>query len=264
MKNLSLLAICLLLTASFALAQTQKNGAKPRPIQGAPTTCGADPVLASDGTETPQDLIAPGSNAYFTLNAKSGHSYAVEAWDTVDQTVPGSLTIQLLAADCVTAVPSTDVTSVDADLSGGFARRISWIQASDATIQIQLTNTDQDNPYAYQVRITDTTLFNTRWSTFGGYITSWGLTNTTSTPVTGTMTVVNSKGMTVATKSTTLAANTATFLTTQDLKVPADDAGGSSFAYVGPPGAVIGDGFLVSANGAVVTPILFENKHAFH
>lgn len=264
MNKTCLVGICLLLTASLAVAQANKNNPKVGIIKGAPTTCGADPVLPSDGTDIFPDLIAPGSTAFFTLNAKSGHSYAVEAWDVLDQTVPGALAIQLFASDCSTPVSSTDVTSIDADLSGGFARRVSWIQTSNATIEIQLTNNDQDDPYSYQIRITDTTLFNTRWTTFGGYTTSWGLTNTTASPVTGTMTVVDSGGKTVASKSLTLVANTATFVTTKDLSVPAGDAGGSSFAFVGPPGAVIGDGFLVSPSGSVVTPVLFENKHAFH
>jgi len=255
-------AFCLLLT-SIVFAQN-KHTTRASGVHGAPTTCGSDPVLTGDGTASPQDLLFAATSAYYTLNAKAGHSYSVEVWDVVDQTAAVAPAIQLLASDCMTAVASTDVTNVDPDLSQGFSRRISWIQtAMDATIQIQVMNPDQNNPYTYQIRVTDTTLYNTRWSTFGGYITSWGFTNTTSTPIKGAVTVVDSNGQTVATSSPTLAANTATFLTTVDLNVPANDAGGSSFAYVGPPGAVIADGFLVSPGGTVVTPILYQSKHAY-
>lgn len=262
MRRISLvLGVCLLLSC-VALAQT-KRATKPTGIQSAPTTCGADPVLSSDGTDSPQDLLSPATSAFYTLNAKAGHSYSIEVWDVLDQTAAVAPTIQLLASDCMTSVASMDVTGVDPDLSQGFADRISWIQNSNATINIQASNPDQNNPYVYQIRVTDTTLYSPRFSTYGGYVTSWGFTNTTASSLTGTLTVVDTNGSVLATAQLTLPGNTGTFKTTTDLNVPANHAGSVIFAYVGPAGGVVADGFMISPSGNPILPVLFVGKHSY-
>jgi hypothetical protein len=235
MRKLFLIAFAIVGLFSAAVAQSSGR-ANPSPIQDALTTCGPSPVLSSDGNPYPADVIAPRSSAFFKLNAKKGHSYSVEVWDSVDQAAPGLVALSLLASDCLTVLPSTDVTSVDPDLTGGFAGRISWIQSSDATVQIQLSNGDPDSPYNYQIRVTDTTLFNPRWSTWGGYVSSWGFTNTTTTNLTGVLTVVDTNGPVLATYQVTLPANTGTFISSSDkgVQIPANHAGSSSFAYIGP------------------------------
>ncbi len=86
MKKACLISVVCLLFASLALAQTKQGRTKPNALKGAPTTCGADPVLASDGTVTSEDFIAVFSTAYYQLNVKGGHSYSIEVWDPFDPT----------------------------------------------------------------------------------------------------------------------------------------------------------------------------------
>lgn len=267
MRKACLISVACLLLASLALAQTKqtKQGrTTPNAIKGAPTTCGADPVLSSDGTVTSEDFIAVASAAYYTLNVKGGHSYSIEVWDPFDPTAGVSPAIGLLATDCTTKVTSTDVTNMDPDLGGGFSDRISWIQGSDATIHIAVNNPDQNNGYTFYIRVTDTTLFNPRWSTFSGYASTWGLTNTTPTDISGTMTVIDSSGSVLATYPATFKAAQPTFLTTVQLSIPANHSGYANFTYVGPPGAFVADGFMISPSGDPIIPVLFVDKHAYH
>jgi hypothetical protein len=262
MRKACLISVVCLLLASLALAQTKPGRTRPSGIRIA-TTCGADPVLPSDGTVNLEDFIGAATTAYYNLNVKGGHSYSVEVWDAVDPTAGVVPAIQLLASNCSTQVQSTNVTSVDPDLSGGFAGRISWIQASAASIHIALNNPDQANGYTFVIRVTDTTLFNPRWSTYSGYSTSWGLTNTTPTDLNGTMTVYDSTGSVLATHATTLKAAQPNFLDTGGLGVPNNHAGYAGFAYIGPPGAIVGDGFMIAPSGNPIIPVLFETKHSY-
>ena len=173
-----------------------------------------------------------------------------------------SPTIQLLASDCNTPVASTPVTNVDPDLSGGFSARASWIQESDATLYIQVTNPDQINAYTYQIRVTDTTLFNPRWTTYSGYETSWGLTNTTSTSINGTLTVFDVSGTVLQTLPETIGANLAVFVFATQKGVPTNHAGSATFAYVGPPGSILGDSYYLKPG--ITVPSFFVAKHAYH
>jgi hypothetical protein len=233
-------------------------------IQVAPTTCGADPVLSSDGTDSPQDLLFANTSAYYTLNAKAGHSYGIEVWDTVDQTANVSPAIQLLASDCTTPIPSTNVTNVDPDLSGGFSDRISWMQGSDATVYIQVMNPDQNNPYTYQIRVTDTTLFNPRWSTYSGFDTQWGFNNTTAVTITGTLTITNSDGTVLNTVPLSLPPGRMTLLSAKGKSIPVDHYGTATLAYVGPAGAIQADAYFINGNATVIVPSAFASKHAYH
>jgi hypothetical protein len=263
MKNVCLITACCLILSSLAFSQT-KPGNKPNPIKGAPTTCPNDPVLPSDGIVTNEDAAFSGGIFFYTLNAKGGHSYSIEVWDPVDPTFAVSPLIQLLASDCSTTVSSTNVTNVDPDLSGGFSSRISWVQSSDATLHVSLTNPDQNNSYIYYIRVTDTTLYNPRWSTSGGFNTSWGFTNTTSTDISGTLTIINSDGTVLKTVNGTFKAGVGTFYSATGEGIQAGLFGNAVFTYIGPAGAILADGYQLSGNNSTIFPIVFEGKHSYH
>jgi len=261
MRNISLLLVCCLLLASATFAQTKRYT---RPVvQGAPTTCGADPVLPSDGSDNPPwgDQVFAATSAFYTLNVKAGHSYAVEVWDVLDQTAGVMPAINLYDAGCNPIGAPTDVTTYDPDLSGGFSRRVSWRQGADQTIHIEVMNPDPNNPYIYEIRATDTTLFNPRWVTSGGYNTQWGMNNTTSATIKGTLTVVDHTGVTVATREVDLPPGLTTFVQASDIGVPAS-YGNATYAYEGPPGAVQGDAYYLKTG--ITIPSLFAPKHAYH
>ncbi len=270
MKSLYLLAACSLLTASLAFsqthqAQTPQIRAKTKLIQAAPTTCPNDPVLVSDGTAVLDQLIFPSSLAYFQINAKAGHSYAVEMYDPIDNTFAMAPVIKV-TSDCNTSITGVmDVTNVDPDISGGFSDRVSWIQgSSDQILYIQVSNPDPNNGYNYDFRVTDTTLFNPRWSTYSNFDTQWGITNTTTSAITGTLTVFDPNGAVLKTITQSFPAGLFTLISARAKGVPVPALGDATFAYVGPAGAILADSYGVGPGNATIVPFKFEGKHAYH
>lgn len=264
MKRVCLIAACCFLTTSLAFSQTQQIRAKAKLIHGAPTTCPNDPVLPSDGTQGAfDDLIFPATTAFYTLNAKGGHSYNVDIWDDVDPTFGVAPTIAV-TSDCTTSISGVkDVTNIDPDLSGGFSSRASWIQGANQTLYIAVTNPDQTNSYSYNVRITDTTQINPRWSTFGTFDTQWGFTNTTGSPITGTLTVIDSTGAVLKTITKTFPAGLFTLVPARGNGVPANHFGNAFFTYVGPVGAILPDTVLINSANTVIVQYIFEGKHSY-
>jgi len=268
MKREFLIAACCLLMTSVAFSQSDPGNpgtTNPKKIQSAPTTCPNDPVLSSDGTVTAEDSLQVGGTAYYALNAKAGHSYAIEVWDPFDLTAGVAPTITV-TSDCTTSIMGVaDVTHVDPDLGGGFASRVSWIQSSDQPLAIALANPDQTNGYTYYIRVTDTTLFNPRWSTIAGFNTSWGLVNTTNSDIVGVLTVFDQNGGVLKTYQGTFKAGLFTGLQAiQDLKVPAEHAGDATFAFIGPPGGILADAYFLNGPLTVIVPTQFAAKHAYH
>jgi hypothetical protein len=269
MKKVFLVAACCFLTTSVAFSQTQQGQtqqilAKAKLIHGAPTTCPNDPVLSSDGTEADYDLIIPGVTSFYALNAKGGHSYSIDLWDTSDSTA-GIAPVIKVTSDCSTSIAGVmDVTNIDPDLTGGFSDRVSWIQGSDQMVYISVTNPDQNNPYSYNIRVTDTTQVNPRWSTYTPFDTQWGFTNTTTSPITGTLTVIDSTGSVLATITKTYPAGLFTLVPARGNGVPVNHYGNAVFAYTGPAGAILADAFAINSANTVIVPYKFEGKHAYH
>lgn len=269
MKKVFLLVACCFLTTSLAFSQTQPGQtqirAKAKLIHGAPTTCPGDPVLLSDGTPTSDDLIFPASAAFYAVNAVAGHSYAVEVWDVFDPTASVSPTIKV-TTDCSTSIGGvTDATHVDPDISGGFSDRVTWIQASsNQTLYISVTNPDQNNSYTYNLRVTDTTQFNPRWSTYGTFDTQWGFTNTTSSPITGTLTIYKFDGSVVKTITQSIQGGQFLNVPARASGVPVGIYGNAIFAYNGPAGAILADAVLINSANTVIVPYKFEGKHSYH
>jgi hypothetical protein len=229
--------------------------------------CGSDPVLPSDESDIPQDLIFASSSAYYTINAKAGHSYSIEVWDTVDPTASVSPAIILFDSGCnPLAQHPTDVTNVDPDLSGGFSRRVSWIQGSNATINVQVMNPDpnQNTTYTYQIRATDSTLFNPRWSTYSGFDTQWGFNNTTAATITGTLTITNSDGTVLNAVPLSLPPGRMTLLSAKGESIPVNHFGTATLAYVGPAGAIQADAYFINGGPTQIVFSTFASRHAYH
>lgn len=268
MKRMFLLAACCFLTTSLALSQTQQAPtqqirANTKLIHGAPTTCPNDPVLPANGVVTDYDQIFPGNTVYYTLNAKGGHSYSIEIWDPTDVTVPNIAPMIMVGTACNSNnVAPTDVTHVDPDISGGFSSRVSWTQASDQTLQITVVNPDQNTSYVYYIRATDTSQYNIHWSTFSNFDTQWTLTNLTSTDISGTLTVVNATGMTLATIPVTLPAERFTQISAKGSGVPANQQGAATFVFVGPAGAIRGDTTIIRGDAGVIVQSDFITRHS--
>lgn len=267
MKKLVLFVMGLLLASTLAPGQAKRGLPGSPSGVGAPTTCPNDPVLPSDGTVPDFDFVAANSQVFYTVNVKAGHSYSIEVWDAFDPTTNPvtAPSIQVLASDCTTVIPTTNVTTSDPDLSGGFSGRVSWIQGSNAVAQIAIANPDQNNGYNYNIRVTDTTMFNARWSTAGGFNTHWGFNNTTASDISGNLTIIDGNGTVLKTVTGALIpAGRSTFYSSDstDLNIPINHVGSAMFAYVGPPGGVLADAYFINGNASVIVPALFASKHS--
>ena len=103
-------------------------------------------------------------------------------------------------------------------------------------MHIAVTNPDQNNTYTYSIRVTDTTQFNPRWSTYYPFDTQWGFTNTTTSNITGTLTVYDSTGVVLATITKTYPPGLFTLVSAKASGVPVNHFSDAIFAYTGPQG----------------------------
>jgi len=155
---------------------------------------------------------------------------------------------------------------VTPDLRFTFSDRISWIQPSTGGgLYIGMSNPDTTNGYSYGIRLTDTTLISPRWTTYGGYTTQYGFVNTTNSPISGTLTLYDQVSGGPYTMSITVAVGSRSVVTIPtQLVVPANHAGQATFAFVGPPGAIMADGLVQNSSGTVILPITFAARNFQH
>jgi hypothetical protein len=145
----------------------------------------------------------------------------------------------------------------------GKGQRISFLAAASGLNIVSITNVEGAGTYSY--RFTDTTLFNARWSTWSGFDTSWGFTNMSDMPITGTLYIYNATNQLLAAPQFTVPANQQVFLAsnpTTGLNLPRNNAGYALFAHNGPPGAIVADAFVQNANVTVIVPEKFEARYA--
>ena len=285
MKRVLLATISLLLISSFTFGQAPgqppgKSPTKqPRKVHRyGGFNCGQDPILSTDGSSA-DDFLSPGTTNYYLVHLKDGHSYSADVWDSLDTyiNVTGPQITLLASGTCTPITTTTDVSSIDPDLSNDFSGRISWVQSGNADAVLSVNNPDQTYSYEYTVRITDTTMRNARWSTAlgGAFSTHYGFLNATASAITGTLTLYQSDGA-VYTVQVSIPASGEVFETvcgtgspgcsSQNIQVPPDKAGFATFVFVGPPGAVTADGYFqaVQSGGIVIVPTAWAPKNSQH
>ena len=273
MKRTLLFTLGMLLVSSMALAQTKasstthKQTTQKRVKRLGGISCGSDPILPTDGYTTIYDFVPPSSSSYYLVHLKNGHSYGAEVYDSTDATISATAQLSLISAsDCATVLPTTDVVSIDPDLSNDFADRISWIQSGDADAVLVVANPDSTVSYSYNIRIADTTLVNPRWSTFSGFITQYAFVNNTETTITGTLTLVDNTAGGPYTTNFTVPAGGESFQTvpSSSLNVPPNHFGFATFAFVGPAGAIVADAYFINPSGTVIVPSIFAPRNYQH
>ncbi len=110
-----------------------------------------------------------------------------------------------------------------------------------------------------EVSASETTLFNPRWSTYNGFLSSWGFINTTpDTTINGLLSV--NDGTDTYTKSLSLPPGKLTYFFSNqsfDQGLIGDNKAGSAwFAHDGPPGSIRGDCYY--AKSPVMVPSSFN------
>ena len=111
---------------------------------------------------------------------------------------------------------------------------------------------------AREMRIVDTTLYNSRWSTVVGFTTHYGFLNTTEFDIGGTLTLTESGGTQHVVSFTVPAGGEVFEVVAGDgsgspgLNLPPNLAGSATFAFVGSPGAIKADGYFQAVQHGVL------------
>ncbi len=139
-----------------------------------------------------------------------------------------------------------------------------------ALIYAVINNTDAGAGHNYKVQITDTTYFNPRWSTNQGYITIYGIQNTSTQTIHGTLkvniTFGGSDNVTYSLNSSAGIAAGAQLLVALGpgltINVPAGKGGTATLAHDGPPGGLTVDAYF--ANSVSLVPAVFAPRNSQH
>ena len=233
--------------------------------QALSTSCGSPTWIVPDGRVT-EYTIPASTTVWFAFVPTAGHSYTAEGNYPEDSFNPGVLAFKasdLNFATCAgtSTLGAIDTFGVDPDAEGG--DRASFIvpfsPVSPPVVYMSAQNIEAV-PHRFTFLVSETTLFNPLWSTFGGFQTFYRFQNTTSATIHVTLTLINNAGTTVATITALAIAPGATAATRStsplDLNVTPQQAGQGIITHDGPPGALQVDGFLGNfSGGSVVLPI---------
>ncbi len=229
----------------------------------AAATCAGWAALVPDGriervtTSTTDDLQCG-------TRVTAGRSYCIEA-NQLQWYNGVSIPFINYNASCPDTSTADFVSRMSAEPQGvntGAFRRYCGIASSSGSLGFRLANSSAVGNLV-DLNFTETTLYNPRWSTYNGFLSSWGFQNTTSFDINGVLTLDD--GTSTYTKTLVLPAGKLTYVFSNDaaLGLGADKAGSAMFAHDGPPGGVKGDCYY--AKSGVMIPSSFEpareNRH---
>ena len=234
------------------------------------TACAGAIFLVPDGSLHQGSFTAQGQDRWYRFVVKANRSYAVMIEDlSPSDTLPFVVFSQVFGGSCqdLTPFPSNgifQVEPVNGAVQGSFS-----VQPLVNTELFFPVNSDGASSGNFRLRVEETTLFNPRWSTFGGFHTEFGFLNTTNTAMVGTLTLFNNFGAVITTSFLTISVNGTAFRDTrpvavvgpEGLNVADNQKGSALFTHNGPPGAILADSFIVHPGfptGPFVVPGKFE------
>jgi len=249
-------------------------GAILAPLVSAESTDCTTPVLiVTDGRFT-ASTFAQGATYWYGIYAQGGHSYAVEFVPAADNYL-NAVTVQFGPisvygpTDTLPGCHGNSTVSVTQNSGyspvlkngNGTGRRVSFTAQRAGLHVISITNATT-GASAYSFRAVDTTLFNPRWSTYGGYDNAWGFLNVSDMTIVGILTVNDVNGHAVASAQITIlpGAERFTYTTPSEMSVPRNVAGYATFTHNGPPGSIIADAYMQNLAVGVVFVSRFDTR----
>ncbi len=277
-KILAMVGLLLVSASMFGQAKTDnatKRLQQQKVRQDGGEFCIEDPILPTDGSPA-SDYVSTGTGPnYYLVHLKAGHSYSAEMWDPADIQITGTAQLGLVSPSTCAPVSASDFVSVDPDLSATFGDRISWHFENNHDLVLKASSLDTSGTlYQYMIRVTDTTLWNTNWSTYSTLAMQYDFTNVTASTLSGYLTVTDvTAGGTTYTSSFSVPAEqqvskivAATGIASIGLQVPANHQGYASFAFLGPAGAIVADANVINntAPNVPIAPAKFEARFFPH
>jgi hypothetical protein len=230
------------------------------------TACSTPTVVVADGRITDFDFVGPTFDNFYQFFGVQGRSYSVEVrqdYDDLNSDLSFTIFDPTQSACGTPMAGLTDSTAFEPALpaSGSSGTRQSFIASTTGVYRIQAHNNTANGRYI-SVSVSDTTLITPRWSTGGGFYTSWGFTNTTSATLHGKLTIIDAGGGPNVVVAVTINPNSPAFVVTLPkaggVNVPAGHSGSAVFVHDGPPGAVVADGYIVNDSPFIVTPVVWS------
>ena len=217
--------------------------------------CDSYVALVPDGRLVSR-AVAGGANVWFVAPLRSGASYSAEFQNLLDSGPP-TVTLFAGADGCTgnSSLVTRDTTLID-PVADGSAVRVSFVAGgSDPYYRIKLAA--PAGPANIWVGLAETTLFSAAWSTNGGFNTFYSLQNTTGGSLSGTLTLLDTSGTTLATFAVTIPAGQTSSTNTASLGVTRNRTGTARFTHDGPPGSVVAEAAIAnfSISPAYVQPV---------
>jgi len=236
------------------------------------TDCHNPVAVVPDGRSTYNWSHMDGnSNYYWSWVGQAGHSYSIEL--VFDFNNDNSSTAPSISSYNVFNV-GDNICSGGSTFEGYFwtgtmspqlptpSFRVGALAGASGMYGLRITTGKNGGDFSF--RIVDTTLFNPRWSTWSGYDTQWGFYNTSDTDIQGVLSIYTSSGTLLKTVNVIVKAGQQAFHLSipQDLNLPRNMGGVATFAWVGPPGALMADAYMLNGNASMVVQSKFEPRNA--
>ena len=244
------------------------------PARAESTRCEYPVMIIADGRVT-QSTFPTNTTYWYGIYAQAGHSYSVEFappadnyfnTDGVQLSIPsvyGPTDLQYCHGPSSLTVTQNSGYGpvIQRNVNGfqyGAGRRVSFTAQGAGLHLISITNVQGAGSYSF--RAVDTTLFNIRWSTCGGFDDQWGFLNLSDMPVTATFTVYDLTNRAVGSVQFTIppGGEVVRYSNGWDLNLPRNSSGYGILSHNGPPSAVLADAYMISASGAAVIYSKFE------
>jgi hypothetical protein len=220
------------------------------------STCAAATPLIADGRLLTLDYLAPVSSGFYLMQLDANRSYSLEIRDNLDSSNI-DLTITLMNSSCSTSI-STGTTHTESmepiEPSGGW--RLTYIPTTSGTYVIQVQNTNPSIGRYVSASVTETTIYNTVWSSIGASSANYNLFNTTSSTISYTLSLTATIGGTQTYTATgSLTPMSLVIIGAPSVSLPTTGmAGFAILTHNGPPGAIQPECLLLySPSGTLTT-----------
>lgn len=237
------------------------------------TDCGSPVIIIPDG-RVAESTFAQTTTYWYGIYAVAGHSYAIEFEPPADNfnsaSRPQFSSLLVFGPnDALRGCHGSSSISVTGNESSaptikknadGAGRRVSFFAWTAGLYLIAVSNVAGAGDYTF--RASDTTLFNMRWSTFGGYSNQWVFLNLSDMSVTGIFVLydLNNRALLAIQVNVPPSGVVVRYSDISDLNLPGNLSGYGVFGHNGPEGAIAAEVYTLNTSGTQMIHSKFERR----